>query len=307
MNNADRRWVERAVIIILNVLLAGSIVTYFWFPQLTVKSTDAGIYTGMFQGQERMQGLFSGPFHVALAALLLIGWAIVRMRTDRLLATASLLLAGAGGYLCLVRTFYAALALMLVVFVLVSPNWMVGIRRAATIVGLGSALLVSTLLFPNLSRLGDIASTILNFETDDRFTNRFRRYATAADLIETSPVFGWGPGSAGDTLLFPSGYQHVTAHNIVLKLMVEGGLIGIVLWGGLVASLIVFTRRKSSWKQLSALALTALFTLGLTVSAIDTLPVSFLIFVLCGLACEARNPRIAQTVRPLTAARFQAH
>lgn len=298
----DRRWIERAVIIILNVLMAVSLVSFLWFPSLVVVSTDAGMYTSLFQGQARLQGAFSGPFHVAIAALVLIGWAIVRYPTDRPMAGISLALGAIGGYLCLVRTFYPALALMLLVFVIVAPNVATGLRRAFVIAGAGACLLFATLLFPTLGALGDIAGTI-DVQNDDRFTNRFRRYTTALELFQNSPVFGWGPGSAGDTLKFPSGHEHVNAHNIILKLIVEGGFVGILLWTAMIVAVFMCTRRTNPMTQVAALSLAGLFGVGITVSAIDALPVSFLVFVICGLACEGRSNACAIGKMPVVKGR----
>lgn len=297
VRRCDREWVERAVISILLVMMTVSVAAFIWLPNLVLVSTDAVLYTSLFEGKQRLQGLFSGPFHVALAALVCIAWALTRYKTNRRLAILCMSVGIIGGYLSLVRTFYPALALMLVVFVIVSPNFRAALERTFLLALGGIGLLISALLFPDLGQLGGIASTIFDVGSDERFTNRLPGYHLSMELFRNSPVYGWGSGSAGDTLRFPPGYHHVTSHNILLKFAVEGGLLGLVLWVGLLLALFMAMRRKAKETQLAAMSLIALFGIGLTVSAIDTLPVSFLIFVLGGLACESSKSRSATCVK----------
>lgn len=292
-----RRSVERAVIIILNILLATSLVSFLWFPDLFSHTTNAAVYTSLFEGEERLQGVFSGPFHVALAALVCIGWSIVRYRSDPFLAFTSAILGLLGGYLSLVRTVYPALALMLFAFIILSPTVRVALRRLFIFGAAIFALGVSTFLFPSLGNVGRIASTIGDLQDDERFTNRFPGYKTSLRLFQDSPVYGWGPGSAGDTLRFPSGYEHVTAHNVALKFLVEGGLVGLLFWIALIAAIVFCLKKRAPESQIAILSLLSLIGLGMTVSAIDALPVSFLIFVLCGLACESQSSRRVRSAR----------
>lgn len=105
-----------------------------------------------------------------------------------------------------------------------------------------------------------------------------------------SPVYGWGSGSAGDTLgsAFAGG-EHVTPHNILLKFAVEGGLIGLALLGAVVASIVSGLTWRSVHGQLATVSAVGLLAMGITGSAIDTLPVSYLALMLVGLGIGITN------------------
>lgn len=107
-------------------------------------------------------------------------------------------------------------------------------------------------------------------------------------MFRESPIVGMGAGSAGDTLgrAFQAG-QHVTPHSMFLKVLVEGGILGALAWAGLAITILRRTDWLSPPGRLSLVALCALVGLGLTGSAIDTLPVSFIVFFFAGLAVDS--------------------
>jgi O-antigen ligase len=154
--------------------------------------------------------------------------------------------------------------------------------------------------------LGDAAlsatlSSIGNVSADSRFLNRLPTYQIGLDLLSQSPIFGWGAGSAGDTLgaRFGFGYSHVTPHNIFLKYAVEGGLIGLALFVSLV--ILIFRRidRSSGSGQVALISVVMYLVMGLTISVSEALPVSYFLMVLVGIGVgPARRVASKKIVRP---------
>jgi O-antigen ligase len=278
--------VERTVVKILGSGMLVSIALHLFAPSIEASiGRAAGQYTALLGGEARLQGVFSGPFHVALGGLLLIGWALVRLRTQPRLATIILIVGAAGTYLSLVRTAYVALLLVVLVIILMAPSFAKFARRivATTVVGV---VALSILASVNPSVLA-VLESVAQFSTDTRFQGRFPGYLQGIEMLQASPLVGWGSGSAGDTLqaYFTAG-QHITSHNIVLKIAVEGGLIGLALWVGLFVSIVRRLDRTNALSAVATASLAALIGMGLTVASLEALPMSFFAFLLVGLALE---------------------
>ncbi|WP_285187465.1 O-antigen ligase family protein [Rhodococcus sp. MEB041] len=279
------RRMERLVIGMVTFALAISLFGYFYLPEIAeLVPRAADQYTSNFRGTERLQGVFSGPFHVAGAGLLVLGWAAVRRRQHPVFALIVGVVGSIAVYYTYVRSAYVAIVLLVIVLVISSAT---PVRRLQGVYFVCIASLVGYIV---LSRSADnrFASTILSISDaseDGRFQNRFPEWREGLRLIGESPIFGWGAGSAGDTLgrAFRAG-EHVTPHNIALKFSVEGGLIGVLL----VIAVIAAVRKSVVWTnpqgQLAAISAVGLIGMGLTGSAIDTPPISYLALVLVGLA-----------------------
>jgi O-antigen ligase len=279
---------ERLIIGALASALSVSIFGYYFVPSIEqLVSRAAGEYTSLYAGQARLQGIFAGPFHVSAAGVLLVCWVIVRWREHRFLA----LLYGAIGlvsvYLSLVRSAYVALAIVIVAAVLFSPVATTVFRRAA-IVFVGAIGIYSVSVYTE-SSLFATAQSISNFSTDGRFLNRLPGYERGLGLVEASPLYGWGSGSAGDTMggAFTEG-AHVTSHNILLKFAVEGGFIGVFLIVGLFVVLCRRLPAGSAQARLGVLAGVSLLGFGISLSAIETLPVSYFVMAMIGLGVRDR-------------------
>ena len=233
-----RRQVSKMLLLAISCAVTLSIISHLWLPEVAALaiSDNANFYTSQFGGERRMQGVFVGPFHAAIAAGLIAAWSLVNWKTHKRLAPALLLLALIGLYLPLVRTIYVAMAGVICVLVLLSPNSSVYLKRTIGVLLVGIGLLF--VQFFSATNIFQIATSIGDLLTDQRFLYRLQSYETALTLIGKSPLFGWGAGSAGDTLgvAFASGV-HVTSHNLILKILVEGGLVGGVLWGGLISAI----------------------------------------------------------------------
>lgn len=283
--------VELAVARVLMLAIGVSIVVFLFIPSLeALVNRSADEYTSLYGGHKRLQGIFAGPFHAALGSMVLMGWGIVRFNVHRMTAAVALAIGTFALYLTLVRSAYAGVAIMVVALVVIAPNFGKFFSRFS--IGIIFAVALGTVVVTQVPSLADTALSIFSFESDGRFLNRLPEYAKGLAMIQESPIFGMGAGSAGDTLgpAFAAGY-HVTPHNMFLKVVVEGGIIGAIAWFALGVSIIRHTRWLSPGGRLSVAAFASLIGLGLTGSAIDTLPISFLVFFFAGLAIDTEPAR----------------
>ncbi|MCR2823953.1 O-antigen ligase family protein [Microbacterium sp. zg.Y909] len=284
------RSVERTLIGLLCVAVAVSIALFLYFPGLesSLVERNADGYTALLGGVSRLQGIFAGPFHAAVAGLVLVVWGIARFSSQRAFAAITIAVGGAAVYLSLVRTAYVALAVAVGLMVLASPTAGKAVRRAT---GIGLAAIIGVVALSSVSREAlAIVGSIAEFGSDTRFLGRFPGYAEGLALFAQSPIFGWGAGSAGDTLgpAFITG-EHVTSHNVILKIAVEGGLIGLVLWVTLIIAIVRRLPRGSQYTPAAIGMLGVSLGMGLTGSSIETLPPSLLIFMYVGLALDPRR------------------
>jgi O-antigen ligase len=281
--------VELTAVRVLGSAVAVSVVVHQFAPGLEQSITRAaGEYTALLGGESRMQGIFAGPFHAATACLLLIVWGIARFRSFKRLAPLMVALGLLGMYLTLVRTAYVALGLAVVALILCAPTAGKVVQRVAGTV-LVSFIAIAIITAWNPDAFG-VVDSITGFSTDNRFLGRFPGYAEGINLVFTSPIVGWGSGSAGDTLekFFVSG-AHVTSHNIFLKILIEGGLVGAALWGGLVIAIFRRLSRGTPSTTIAVGGLAVLIGMGITGSSLETLPLTWFIFLFVGMAVGTKS------------------
>jgi hypothetical protein len=294
---------RRADDVIVGVLIAGglaSLAVHFVAPAYEAGLRRAGDeYTSLFAGSIRMQGIFAGPFHIAVLGsfLVLRGWHmwLSRAYPVYLAATCGAL----GGVLVFeadVRTAFLTIGAGVLLTVAIRPPSAVArsgvlMRTAVVLVVVGAVLGAG--LFSNAA-----VSSIPQLSQDNRATTRLALWKQGAEYFLESPVLGKGPGSAGATLAsdFASG-QHVTADNEFIAVLVEGGVVGVVaviLLAGAVArrSIGIFDPSHPA-----AAAAFSLFGFALTGNVFEALPISLLLAMLVGL--RARTPGAA-TMSPAT-------
>ncbi|ORI19567.1 hypothetical protein BJD99_00250 [Rhodococcus sp. 1163] len=286
-------WIPKLELLIVKFTAAAvsvSILAHFVFPGISSSILRAaGRYTAVYDGNDRLQGIYAGPFHAAAAGLLLVGWALVRWNVHR----KSAMFVGALGLVCMyftfVRSAYVALAIMIVAAVLLSGKLAVASRRFAWVALLG-IIGYAALVSVGDDEILETAGSITDFSSDSRFLNRIPTWQDAYQNFADSMFYGWGAGSAGDTMgdAFIGGV-HVTPHNMILKFAVEGGLIGLFLLAGLVV--VVFRRVQWTSEQgrLGVVSLLVVLGMGLTVSSIDMLPVSYFAMTLLGLGLAEKR------------------
>ena len=272
------------------MLTAGavSLVVHIGFPAVAqAVPRAAGQYTSMIGGTMRMQGLLAGPFHVSMLGVFLVLSAlapacIIRQRWLRAVAAMAGL---ACVYLAQVRTGLLALAIGAMVMLFVARSLDQFIYRLTAVV----VLAVSGVAFAGpiieFARRFELVGRILDYGLDDsRFVGRFDNWLRGWELVERSPLTGWGSGSAGDTLGQSFlGFEHVTSHNAVLKLAIEGGLLQGILFLSLCVGLVWAVRPAQDPSHWGLAAATTFIVFGAVGAAQEALPVSLGLAVIWGL------------------------
>jgi hypothetical protein len=250
-----------------------------------VRSGD--VYTSLFAGVHRMQGLYSGPFHVALLGvfLALFGWQQIvggALRRGALFLAPGLLLT----YFSEVRSAYLVIVagvILLGVFGRpASPGkWL----RVGAQFGLLAC--VVALVFAFDSPKDTALSSITGLGQEQRALGRLQQWSIAESMVVASPAFGAGPGSAGSTLDQQfSGRLHVTSHDSALTFLVEGGVLGFSLV--LLVCVLTFrsARRWLSTPHPGVVAAISLLGMSLTNNIEEAAPICVLLAILVGLRRE---------------------
>lgn len=287
-----RRLGERLIMVLLCAGGLLSLGLYFMAPAVEASlSRKAGLYTGIFAGEARLQGIYPGPFHVALLGsfLLLRAWHVNLAHGKKALniSMALVFLGVPLVTLALVRTAYVTLALGALLTIVFSPGSPVTNVRVRMI--LRTTALALTLALALGSGIVDSSAvaSIPNLGDSSRATNRLRAYGIALKDIGASPVVGDGPGSAGatDGAAFVHG-AHITTDDEFLALGVEGGLLGAVAVLAVLGLLMRYRRDIMSTARPAAAALFCLFGFCLTTNAFEAIPVSVFLAMLVGLAVQ---------------------
>lgn len=249
---------------------------------------SSGAYTLLFHGKPRLEGIYSGPFHVALLGTFLVlrawhinlTWGRERLRSTLWLAALGLPLI----ILAQVRTAYVSLLLGVLLTLIFSPRgrvrgrWRLLLRTAA----LGVVLVL--FLVAGLGSNSALTS-IPTIGSDARATNRIGSLSTGLSTFVHSPLVGTGPGSAGaaDATDFVD-RQHLTADDEFLAMLVEGGIVGVLALACAALTFSHFARDLTSPRFASAAALYCLAGFCATTNAFEAIPVSVFLAVLIGAA-----------------------
>lgn len=154
------------------------------------------------------------------------------------------------------------------------------------------AFVTVVIILFNFSFVASIFNSILNVTDDTRFLNRFSGYKKILEAFLKKPIIGYGMGSAGDTLHKVYNWEfHVTSHNMFLKVLIETGLIGIIIY--MIFFFMWFKRAfnllkyKNNWvRNLSVLIISIVIVLlmnGLTSSAVEAYPINLYIWFFMGM------------------------
>ena len=272
------------------MLVAGSvsIAAHLGFlPLDRLTARNAGMYSGSIGGVDRMHGLFAGPFHVSmLGAFLVISALAPKVVIRRPLLRAA---GAAVGFACVffshVRTGYVAVAVGALVMVMVTGSVQ---RWAGRLIGSAALMALAGIYIGPITELARsnpaLGRLIESGAQDDRFTARFQTWKTSLDLVDRSPLIGWGSGSAGDTLgPYFVGGQHVSAHNVFLKYAVEGGLLQGFLFVVLTVGLLLAVRSRYDPTRFGLAAAVTIIIFASVGASVEAIPVSFGLAVIWGL------------------------
>jgi hypothetical protein len=246
---------------------------------------QAGEYTDLFAGKLRMEGIFAGPFHVAVLGtfLALRGWH--QFLTRRYRQALPLIVLGAIVVLeADVRTAFITIALGVVLTLILRPPRRIttGGNVFKTLIAVAAVgLMIGTGVFGQNAAIRSISSLSEN----GRATHRLVSWSTAVQYFRQSPLYGLGPGSAG-AALGGSEYgivEHITSDNEFLAIIVEGGVIGAAIVLLTFFAIAASSDGLMSIANPSSAAVLSLFGFAFTGNVFETVPISVLLAVLIGL------------------------
>lgn len=257
----------------------------FDFRMLDVQSS--GEYTNIIGGRRRAISFLSSGFHVGMTGGLLVLAAMTLKSKRRFYNLAIALVIAALGivaiYSSYTRTFMvvaAALACLQLSRTTRHPLLRVGLITAAGCVIVGGF---------TLGYFSAIEGAVFS---DNRFTSRSISYETMAAHFSAYPwgaLFGFGLGSAGSTLggsFLPVNAVWVEPHNTLLKYVVEFGA-PLSLWlFWEIAKVVRAARPDPALRFDNSLSMLGIFLLigaGLTITSVETWPVSLYIGFIIGM------------------------
>jgi O-antigen ligase len=184
----------------------------------------AGLYAAVTGSDHRVPRLHGASNAGWLVCLALAGFAIALHEAIRARQTALAALAGVNvvvGLLTGGRMGVGAGALFAVVYCLLDERIRARLRRARRpLIGAGAAVAVLLLGWLVLQSYGEFAA-------GRELSGRHILWAQHFERFRASPIFGHGIGAAA---LVASYFE--LPHNVYLRLLVEGGVVGFLLYGG---------------------------------------------------------------------------
>jgi len=246
----------------------------------------------------RAFSVFPSPFALGYFGTLmsLISWYLgsVTKQSRYWIATA---IAIAGALASLTRsTLFALLCAFVVVFVFSRK----GFTRRLALIGLGTLLmggLVVSLahLIPTIGILFAVSRSPL---TEPNFVARVGIWHDVWPMILRRPVVAYGVSSAGDALDYlyaGTGDFHTVPHNVLLKLLLELGVVGTAGFVALIsaASVRALGSLKTERARLKGTFLIAcmsgILAQGITGSAIESYPANLYFWFLVGVAARLKD------------------
>ncbi|CEP94203.1 O-antigen polymerase [[Clostridium] sordellii] len=283
------------LIISLPILIYGikQYIIFTEFDMLYLAQSSADIYTNMYGGKFRAISIFSGPFHFGMFSLIMLCIAIYFMSIYKekskykyyLIAIIAIISALSS----LTRVNIVALLVILIVNLIFI--FKVGNKKSILIL-LGLALLSlimfiivysnGLILFNEKNVLYKTFYSLTNIGTDTRFMGRIDTWIKSFEMIFNNIILGNGIGSAADAMSYVA-YNHVTPHNMFLKITIEIGIVGLVafvfLW---VVSLKKVIKLNNSYQKLYISVMLVILVNGMTGTTISAYPVNTLFWMIIG-------------------------
>ncbi|MCP4685025.1 MAG: O-antigen ligase family protein [bacterium] len=314
-NRDDLIFLYKVVAVASVPILLYAIKQFFFvsdFDTALIASNTADIGSWKIFGKLRAFGIFNGPFHLGLFAgfSFWLGLGLF-VETRRKIA---LLLAGvalAAGLATLTRgSVIAILASCPVVLFYVFNRYRVRVAviAVAAIVVASSSVALLRSSFEELDLFMESFSSLENVSEDNRLMTRFEGYERGLSVLKSHPL-GTGMGSSGDAMksyFEPYGAIHVTSHNLLLRIALETGFPGLVLFLFIVGWIgYAVVKLKESDDNVVALVLLGMCLIvaitGITGSTLGAYPVNLVFWSLCGGAagCALRlKGKIQDVSRP---------
>jgi len=259
-----------------------------------IESNTAALETWVLFGKVRAFGTFNGPFHLGLFSGMAFWIAVaLYVETRNKLCIVVAVTAVMACLASLTRSSAVALfvSFPLVLFYAFKSRW---VRVVCVTVAVGVLATAFTFAVRSEYREADLFyETILSFRRlmeDNRLVSRYEGYERGLDAVRSNP-FGLGMGSSADAMEYhfePRQKVHITSHNILLRIAVETGWLGLLLFLGILAQIALTVRslEKSGDPVLAIMLLGPLAIVlitGIGGSTIGAYPVNLLFWSLCGL------------------------
>ena len=126
---------------------------------------------------------------------------------------------------------------------------------------------------------------------DTSLTTRTQIWKMAKDVVFENPLFGSGRGTELKYFAASGEWKIVDeAHNFILEILMEGGLVALVLFGLLFFKTVKGLDMSKGTHKLVFTALCVILINGLTESTVN----NFFVIAILGVACRFANEQIAQ-------------
>lgn len=291
-----------AITLLLLASAALSLAVHLFFPGVESSfDRTADVSTSMLGGETRMQGLLSGPFHVAILGTFLTLAGAWTLALRRPIGALMITIGGAVLLLAKVRTGIITVALGLVVLIALAVHlrrtrpelfgWVhLGSWRSALVALLAVAVVGITIG----AVAGDNVAVkqIKGLPTDHRVASRVDAIEDALDVSLDSPLTGWGPGASASGLkhdFWDADKVQINPHSGALGLTVEAGvgaLICFLLIGGQAALALLRQLRRGAQAEAAGLAVAAALPIAafwLIGDGLAALPITLALSLIVGV------------------------
>lgn len=286
-------------------LVIYGIKQFFYFDSIDARLyslMDSAADTNRYGSTTRAMSFFSGPFHYGMFCVLNTALSLFLARKARDWKCYIITVVCLVGVFCSYTRTNMACAIFAIAtfFVIPSVEDTVSGKVSHVRMAFSCLIVVPAVIFAISSpgyidfgnaQLNILINGILNAGQDTRLLNRFETWEQAIGLISMHPLTGNGIGAAGDTLgNYGVALNWVTPHNAFIKVAVELGLVGAIVFViFILASLAVCFRLVKVEGELLPLSISIAFAVLVNMmlgSTLGTFPVMSLVYVLIGLACK---------------------
>lgn len=283
-------WIDFIGTISAPAILYGIKQHFAWnnIDEFFLKNNDADYWTLRYNNQVRSLSFFSGPFHYGLFCVLMFAvyWFLFvssKTKKNKIKYLIFAIMSVFGCYCSYTRTNIICAVVVFAIwyfeFFLYEHERFSGIKKAMLSIALIVVIVtfVSGMFFSILSddMFYKLVFSITHISTDRRFIGRYTTWNRSREYILRSPLFGWGMGSAGDTLgVHNISEIYITTHNVFYKLWMEIGIIGLILYVAVIIIITMYNRKQSDYRLISlSYGLSASILLnGFVGSTISTFP-----------------------------------
>lgn len=289
----------------LPLIIYGIKQYFFWgtIDNKLLDITDSGFYTLRYAGHIRAMSIFSGPFHFGMFCIILFTvflylWQKKRGNYYAIYMAASIL----GCYCSITRTNFVCLIAVILLWYLFYLHYEktshAAFKKMLSSLLLFCMLIVlifsSTNISTNNEVLNKYLSSLINFTSDSRFTGRYHTWSEGLSLVKEYPLTGLGVGAAADTMSkYGVSDIYITTHNMYLKLFIEIGILGGLLYLAIFA-ITIFQLRKSKDYKIRALytglSLCILLN-GIVGSIVSAFPDLTLFWIIAGILVSNQHQK----------------